>query len=117
MNRFIAVIKAVVCISLLMPAATAQKPTPSPVLQALDEELKRAFDLLRQKGDPAPYFIECLEYWTWCGFLRCCRRHQEAEAHKRPYDCDEPLHKLSPSAVAAFYTQKAAYETDYTKVG
>jgi len=57
MNRFIAVIKAVVCISLLMPAATAQKPTPSPVLQALDEELKRAFDLLSKKGDPAPYFI------------------------------------------------------------
>jgi predicted Zn-dependent protease len=27
------------------------------VLQALDEELKRAFELLKQKGDPAPYFI------------------------------------------------------------
>ena len=57
MKRFIAVIRALVCLSLLMPAATAQKTTPSPVLQALDEELKRAFDLLKQKGDPAPYFI------------------------------------------------------------
>src|SRR5437867_4316664 len=57
MKRFIAVIRALVCLSLLMPAATAQKTTPGPVLQALDEELKRAFDVLKQKGDPAPYFI------------------------------------------------------------
>ncbi|PYS07367.1 MAG: peptidase U62 [Acidobacteria bacterium] len=57
MKRFIAVIRALVCISLLIPAATAQKTTPGPVLQALDEELKRAFDVLKQKGDPAPYFI------------------------------------------------------------
>jgi len=57
MKRFIAVIRALVCISLLIPAATAQKTTPGPVLQALDEELKRAFDVLKQKGEPAPYFI------------------------------------------------------------
>ena len=57
MKRFIAVIRALVCISLLIPAATAQKTTPGPVLQALDEELKRAFDVLKQKGNPAPYFI------------------------------------------------------------
>ena len=57
MKRFIAVIRALVCISLLIPAATAQKTTPDPILQTLDEELKRAFDVLKQKGDPAPYFI------------------------------------------------------------
>lgn len=39
--------------------ASAQKPaaTPSPVLKALEEESKRAFDVLRKQGDPAPYFI------------------------------------------------------------
>ena len=57
MKRFIAVIRALVCISLLIPAATAQKTTPDPILQTLDEELKRAFDVLKQKGNPTPYFI------------------------------------------------------------
>src|SRR6266705_939354 len=57
MKTFVPILAALTCISLLMPPATAQKTTPSPILQALDEEVKRAFDLLKQKGDPAPYFI------------------------------------------------------------
>src|SRR5262245_13773924 len=36
---------------------TAPVPAPAPVSQALEQEIKRAFDLLRQKGDPVPYFI------------------------------------------------------------
>lgn len=37
--------------------ALAQRPAPNPISQALEQEMKRAFDLLKQKGDPAPYFI------------------------------------------------------------
>src|SRR2546422_4153622 len=57
MKKFIAIITLLVCISPLIQTATAQKTTPGPILQALDDELKRAFQVLRQKGDPAPYFI------------------------------------------------------------
>ena len=35
----------------------AQSSTPGPVLQALEREMKRAFEVLKQKGDPSPYFI------------------------------------------------------------
>jgi hypothetical protein len=42
---------------MLVPPAFPQSSGPSPVTQALETELKRAFELLRQKGDPAPYFI------------------------------------------------------------
>src|SRR5262245_36951912 len=34
-----------------------QSSTPGPVLQALEREMKRAFEVLKQKGDPSPYFI------------------------------------------------------------
>ncbi len=37
--------------------AVAQKTNSSPVVQALEVEMKRAVDLLKKKGDPAPYFI------------------------------------------------------------
>jgi len=37
--------------------AIAQRPAPGPVTQALEQEMKRAFEILKQKGDPAPYFI------------------------------------------------------------
>src|SRR5437016_13991796 len=57
MKKSIAIITLLVCISPLIQTATAQKTTPGPILQALDDELKRAFQVLRQKGDPAPYFI------------------------------------------------------------
>src|SRR5438128_10696081 len=57
MKKSIAIITLLACISPLIQTATAQKTTPGPILQALDDELKRAFQVLRQKGDPAPYFI------------------------------------------------------------
>src|SRR5437762_9574183 len=34
-----------------------QRSSPGPVLQALEGEMKRAFEVLQQKGDPSPYFI------------------------------------------------------------
>jgi TldD protein len=50
-------IAALLAISFSAHPAVAQKSTPSPVLQALQLEMKRAFGVLRQKGEPAPYFI------------------------------------------------------------
>ena len=50
----IAVMLAIGC---LASAAPAQKLTPGPVLQALQQEMTRAFGILKAKGDPAPYFI------------------------------------------------------------
>jgi len=46
-----------VMLVLIHHSALAQRSTPSPVSQALEQEMKRAFDLLKQKGNPAPYFI------------------------------------------------------------
>src|SRR5262249_12313173 len=42
---------------LSMPSLFSQSSTPGPVLQALEHEMKRAFEVLKQKGDPSPYFI------------------------------------------------------------
>src|SRR5881397_1041062 len=39
------------------PSLFSQSSTPGPVLQALEREMKRAFEVLKQKGDPSPYFI------------------------------------------------------------
>ena len=39
------------------PSLFSQSSTPGPVLQALEHEMKRAFEVLKQKGDPSPYFI------------------------------------------------------------
>src|SRR2546427_7999686 len=50
-------IAALLAIGFLANPVFAQKPTPGPVLQALQQEMKRAFGVLKQKGDPAPYFI------------------------------------------------------------
>src|SRR5437762_8353531 len=44
-------------IGIVTHTAFAQRAIPSPVTQALEQEMKRAFDLLKQKGNPAPYFI------------------------------------------------------------
>jgi predicted Zn-dependent protease len=46
-----------VMLVLIHHSALAQRSTPSPVSQALEQEMKRAFDLLKQNGNPAPYFI------------------------------------------------------------
>src|SRR5947207_4885994 len=59
MKKFLA-IAAILILGSLSPSTFAQRPAsgPSgPVLQALELEMKRAFDVLKQKGDPAPYFI------------------------------------------------------------
>src|SRR6476660_3199161 len=57
MKRFGAVTALLLCIGIFAHRASAQKAAPSPVTQALEQEMKRAFDLLKQKGNPAPYFI------------------------------------------------------------
>jgi TldD protein len=58
MKRLLAAAPPVlVMLVLIHHSALAQRSTPSPVSQALEQEMKRAFDLLKQKGNPAPYFI------------------------------------------------------------
>src|SRR5947208_17168815 len=57
MKRLTTVAALLVAIGNLGHTAFAQKVTPGPVTQALEQEMKRAFDLLKQKGNPAPYFI------------------------------------------------------------
>jgi len=47
-------------IFILQSAAYAQRPAatpPSPISRALEDEMKRAMDVLKQKGNPSPYFI------------------------------------------------------------
>src|SRR5262249_54255439 len=43
--------------AILIPPAFAQRPAQSPVTQALEQEMKRAYASLQQKGNPAPYFV------------------------------------------------------------
>ena len=50
-------IAALLAIGFLANTASAQKVASSPVLQALQQEMKRAFGVLKEKGDPGPYFI------------------------------------------------------------
>src|SRR5437660_2681908 len=50
-------IATILAIVLSADAALAQKSAPSPVLQALEHETKVTFGVLKQKGDPSPYFI------------------------------------------------------------
>ena len=56
MKKFLA-IATVVAICFPALSASAQKSPPGPVLQALEQEMRRSFDALKEKGDPAPYFI------------------------------------------------------------
>jgi len=77
-------------VSILTYSAYAQKSTPSPVRQALEQEMKRVFGLLQQKGDPAPYFIsysvrenESIEIETSLGALRSSQKD-----HSRLLDID-----------------------------
>lgn len=57
MKRFVAIIPAVLAICVLVQRVDAQSAAASPVVRALELEMKRAAELLKQKGDPAPYFI------------------------------------------------------------
>lgn len=57
MKRFFGVVTAVLVVSVLVQSAAAQRTAISPVVQALELEMKRATELLKQQGDPAPYFI------------------------------------------------------------
>ena len=57
MKRFLPVGPLLLGAAILTQSAFAQKSAPSPVTEALEQEMKRAFSLLQQKGNPAPYFI------------------------------------------------------------
>ena len=57
MKRLFAVTAMLLSTAFLTNLASAQKAAaPSPVVQALDQEMKRAFDLLKQKGDDTKVF-------------------------------------------------------------
>src|SRR2546422_10391538 len=57
MKRFIVVLVLLLGVGIVTRTVFAQRANSSPVTQALEQEMKRAFDLLKQKGNPAPYFI------------------------------------------------------------
>src|ERR1019366_5016312 len=57
MKRQIRLFGVFATLLLLTQAAIAQKPAPSPIAQALQDEVKRAMTVLQQRGNPAPYFI------------------------------------------------------------
>jgi TldD protein len=60
MKKVFGIILLLPLIGLLVQAAQrnpASASNPSPVLQALQEEMTRATNLLKQKANPAPYFI------------------------------------------------------------
>jgi hypothetical protein len=57
MKKCTAMIALLLGIVVLTHSVLAQKPSPSPVTQALELEMARAFQLLKQKGNPAPYFL------------------------------------------------------------
>src|SRR5215469_12091810 len=57
MKKCTAVLALLLGIVVLTHSVLAQKPSPSPVTQALELEMARAFQLLKQKGNPAPYFL------------------------------------------------------------
>jgi len=83
MKRVLAMVALLAAVSILTYSAYAQKSTPSPVRQALEQEMKRVFALLQQKGNPAPYFIsysvrenESIEIETSLGALRSSQKDQ-----------------------------------------
>ena len=58
MKKLFGIILMLPLAGLLSQAAQRNtSPSPSPVLQALQEEMTRATNLLKQKANPAPYFI------------------------------------------------------------
>src|SRR5262245_34235965 len=90
MKRVLAMLALLAGVSILTPSASAQKSIPNPVTQALEQEMKRAFQLLQQKGNPPPYFInysvrenESIDIETSLGALR-----NSHETHSRLLDID-----------------------------
>jgi len=88
MKRFSAL--AALSVAVFAHFAVAQKPAPNPTRQALEQEMKRAFSLLQQKGNPAPYFIsyavrenESVEVEASLGALRSSQKD-----HSRLLDID-----------------------------
>ena len=57
MKRSIGSLVLLMSVGLIPQTTTAQRPASSPVLQALEEEMKRAMTLLGQQGTPGPYFM------------------------------------------------------------
>src|SRR5437764_14525931 len=57
MKSLFAVMGSLLSLAILTQSGLAQRSAPAPVTQALEQEMKRAFDVLKQKGNPAPYFI------------------------------------------------------------
>ena len=55
MKRYLGLLLALTCGGWLQPKASAQ--TVDPIQRALEDESKRAMDLLTRKGSPAPYFL------------------------------------------------------------
>src|SRR5437870_3418220 len=56
MKKFLA-IAALLVNGFLTQSVLGQKAASGPVLQSLELEMKRAFETLKQRGDPAPFFI------------------------------------------------------------
>jgi hypothetical protein len=57
MKRLFAVTACLLSVTILAPLGHAQRGVAGPVSQALEQEMKRAFETLKQKGNPAPYFL------------------------------------------------------------
>lgn len=61
MKRLGAVMALLLGFTIVTRTAFGQRAAPSPLSQALEQEMNRAFDRLKQKGNPPPYFIS---YWV-----------------------------------------------------
>jgi len=57
MKRSIGWLVLLMSVGLIPQTTAAQRPASSPVLQALEEEMKRAMTLLGKQGTPGPYFM------------------------------------------------------------
>jgi predicted Zn-dependent protease len=57
MKRYFGWLVVLICGGVLQQAAVGQSTAGSAVGRAIEEEMKRAMDLLKQKGDPPPYFM------------------------------------------------------------
>src|SRR6185436_2572434 len=57
MKRYLGWLLVIACGGVLQQTVVAQTPAANPVGRALEEEVKRAMDVLSKKGDPAPYFL------------------------------------------------------------
>jgi TldD protein len=90
MKNLLAVTIVLLSITFFRDTADAQRAPASPVIQALDQEMQRATQVLRQQGDPAPYFIsygvtenQTVEIDTSLGALRTSENN-----HYRLLDID-----------------------------